>query len=294
MQAAFILRPRKASFPVPLFGAGGNSDQQFNLPGRMSQYKLEAGSGQHIGDRREQQDRVALLAAPKAPGTMMAILADGMGGHTGGALAAEQIINSAQQLFNEYSPGSKTIEDLLGKIVHEAHSIIKLSSFSSEKEPHSTMVALVISPDQRAVWAHVGDSRLYFFEGPNCSHCTVDHSYGEKLISEGKLSRQQAQEHPHSRVLINALGSHKKEPIITFGHRDQLQPDNAFLLCSDGLWHYFSATEMGAAIAMNSPRGASEMLIRKARERADGKGDNCSMAIVKLLHPAKKSPVKHA
>ena len=59
-----------------------------------------------------------------------------------------------------------------------------------------------------------------------------------------------------------------------------------FLLCSDGLWHYFSELEMGAAIAVNSPRSASEMLIRKARERATGSGDNCSMAIVKLIRPA--------
>lgn len=257
----------------------------------MSQYKLEAGTGQHIGDRQEQQDRVALFAAPRAPGTMMAILADGMGGRTGGALAAEQIINSAQQLFNEFSPGPGAIEILLEKIVHEAHSIIKLSSFSAEKEPHSTMVALVISPDQRAVWAHAGDSRLYFFEGPNCIHRTVDHSYVERLVSEDKLSRQEARNHPLSNLLINALGSHKNEPTITFGHCDKLHPGNAFLLCSDGLWHYFSEAEMGAAIAMNPPRGAAEMLLRKARERANGSGDNCSMAIIRLVHPP-KSPAE--
>ena len=259
----------------------------------MSQYKLEAGTGQHIGDRQEQQDRVALFAAPKAPGYMMAVVADGMGGRTGGALAAEQIINSAQQLFNEFSPGLETVEFLLGKIVHEAHSIIKLSGLSSEKEPHSTMVALVISPQQHAVWAHVGDSRLYFFEGPNRIHCTVDHSYVERLVSEGKLSRQEAKNHPLSNILVNALGSHKNEPYVTFGQHDKLLPGHAFLLCSDGLWHYFSELEMGAAIAMNSPRSASEMLIRKARERANGSGDNCSMAIVKLVGPAKKTSGKH-
>ncbi|NMM28805.1 MAG: serine/threonine-protein phosphatase [Glaciimonas sp.] len=255
----------------------------------MSQYKLEAGTAQHIGDREEQQDRVALFAAPKAPGTMLAVLADGMGGRTGGALAAEQIIKSAQQLFNEFSPGSEAVETLLGRIVHEAHSIIKLSSFSSEKEPHSTMVALVISPDQRAIWAHVGDSRLYLFEGANYIRRTIDHSYVERLVSEGKLSRQKAKNHPLSNVLTSALGSHKREPTITFGRLDMLHPGHAFLLCSDGLWHYFSKLEMAAAIAENSPRSASEILIRIARERAKGCGDNCSMAIVKLVGTAKKA-----
>ena len=60
----------------------------------MSQYKIEAGTGQHIGDRSEQQDRTALFVAPKAPGYMMAVLADGMGGLSGGSLAAEQVIRT--------------------------------------------------------------------------------------------------------------------------------------------------------------------------------------------------------
>ena len=60
----------------------------------MSAYKIEAGTGQHIGDRAEQQDRVALFGAPRAPGYMMAILADGMGGARGGSIAAEQAIRT--------------------------------------------------------------------------------------------------------------------------------------------------------------------------------------------------------
>ncbi|HTD03305.1 MAG TPA: serine/threonine-protein phosphatase, partial [Undibacterium sp.] len=67
----------------------------------MSQYKIEAGTGQHIGDRKEQQDRVGLFAAPRAPGYMMAVLADGMGGKSGGAMAAEQVIRTAKHLFDE-------------------------------------------------------------------------------------------------------------------------------------------------------------------------------------------------
>ncbi|MGH8808655.1 MAG: serine/threonine-protein phosphatase, partial [Noviherbaspirillum sp.] len=60
----------------------------------MSQYRIEAGTGQHIGDRKEQQDRTALFTAPKAPGYVMAIVADGMGGLSGGAFAAEQVIRT--------------------------------------------------------------------------------------------------------------------------------------------------------------------------------------------------------
>jgi PPM family protein phosphatase len=252
----------------------------------MSQYKIEAGTGQHLGDRTEQQDRTALFAAPRAPGYIMAVVADGMGGLSGGALAAEQVIRTAKQAFDLFSPQTDDVEKMIETIAHDAHTIIKLTAFSSEKQPHSTLVILVITPEKSAIWAHVGDSRLYRFDGPNCAERTIDHSYVEMLVKEGKLSREEARDHRLSNVLVNALGSHDHELKVTLRRHDGLKAGDAFLLCTDGLWHYFSDAELGAAVAMNSPRQASEMLINKARERTTGNsGDNCTLAIVKLIEP---------
>ena len=252
----------------------------------MSQYKIDAGTGQHVGDRKEQQDRVALLAAPKAPGYMMAVLADGMGGRTGGALAAEQVLRCARQSFEAFSPLTDRTEDMLHTIARDTHTIIKLSGLSAEKEPHSTMVVLVLTADGDALWAHVGDSRLYRFQGPNFAEHTIDHSYVEQLVSAGKLTRDEARTHRLSNVLVNVLGSGTHEPYVTIGRYNGLHAGDYFLLCSDGLWHYFSDAELGAAIAMNSPRDGAEMLIGKARERAaGGVADNCTLAIVKLIPP---------
>lgn len=252
----------------------------------MSQYKIEAGTGQHIGDRKEQQDRVALFAAPKAPGTMMAVLADGMGGRTGGAMAAEQVIRSAKQLLDEFSPATHSVESMLQTMALEAHTIIRLSGISAEKEPHSTIVVLVITAAGSAHWAHVGDSRLYRFSGPNFAERTIDHSFVERMVAQGKFTPEQAKNHRLSNILVNVLGSPREEPFVTLGRLENLKAGDSFLLASDGLWHYFSDEELGAAIAMNTPRDASEMLIRKVRERAQGTAaDNCSMAIVKLVVP---------
>lgn len=250
----------------------------------MSQYKIEAGTGQHIGDRPEQQDRAALFGAPRAPGYVLAVVADGMGGLSGGALAAEQVIRTAQLNFERFSPQVDNVEEMLQTIAREAHTIIKLSAMSSDKQPHSTMVLLVITPEQTALWAHVGDSRLYRFDGPNCAERTIDHSYVEKLVSEGKLPPEEARTHHLSNILTNVIGTNTNELFITMGRRDGLKAGDSFLLCTDGLWHYFGDAELGAAIAMNSPRQASEMLISKARERAIGtEADNCTMAIIKLV-----------
>ncbi|GGX00844.1 PP2C family protein-serine/threonine phosphatase [Undibacterium macrobrachii] len=249
----------------------------------MSQYKIEAGTAQHIGDRKEQQDRVALFAAPHAPGHMMAVVADGMGGKSGGAIAAEQVIRSAKMLFDEFFPGND-IRKMLEAIVHEAHTVIKLSAVSSEKEPHSTFVAVVISP-QKAVWAHVGDSRMYRFDGPNFAERTRDHSYVERLVDEGSITEEEAKTHKMSNVLVNVLGSKNAIPYVTFGEKDNLTAGDSFLLCSDGLWHYFADIELSVAVGASTPRQASELLIKKARDRANSQGDNVSFAIVKLVPP---------
>lgn len=84
-------------------------------------------------------------------------------------------------------------------------------------------------------------------------------------------------------MLVNLLGSHANDPYLTIGRYDGLEPGDSFLACSDGLWHYFSNAEPGVAIAMNAPRQASEMLIKKHGKV--GVGDNCTLAIVKLVTP---------
>jgi serine/threonine protein phosphatase PrpC len=81
------------------------------------------------------------------------------------------------------------------------------------------------------------------------------------------------------------LGNSRKEPFVTVDYHAGLDAGDAFLLCSDGLWHFFTDAELAAVTSKASPRQASEMLINKAGERSQGKGGNCTMAIVKLVKP---------
>ncbi len=244
----------------------------------MSPYKIDAGTGQHIGDRSEQQDRIVLLAAPRAPGYMMAVLADGMGGASGGVMAAEQALKTARQAFDQFSPLTDDVEQMLHAVANEIHTVIKLLTMASEMRPQCTLVMLVLTPEQTAIWGHVGDSRLYRFNGPNLAERTVDHTQGNT-----------ASEHGRAGVLLSALGQNGVEPVLTIGRHAGLKDGDAFLLCSDGMWPYASDGEFGAAIAMNAPRDAAQMLIKKARDRATpGDADNCTLGIVKLVTPPKE------
>nr|WP_314626703.1 protein phosphatase 2C domain-containing protein [uncultured Noviherbaspirillum sp.] len=252
----------------------------------MSHYKIEAATGQHIGDREEQQDRVALFAAPRAPGYMMAVLADGRGAGPGGSQAAEQVIRTARQVFDQFSPLTDDVDTMLASIAQEAHTMISLVRITSGERPQSTMVALVISAEGVAHWAHAGNSRLYRFSGPNPAFRTIDHSYREKLIADGNLAPDDHSGEKLSNLLINTLGAAGDKASVTLGRYDGLKAGDSFLLCSDGLTPYFSDAELGAAIGMRTPRETSEMLIAKTRERSAGRrADNCSLALVRLVAP---------
>jgi len=251
-------------------------------------YQAEACVAKHTGDRTEQQDRAAVFAHPTRKGTMMAVLADGMGGHSGGAMAAEQVILKARQNFEAFAPASESAPDLLRGIVDEAHIVIKLTRFTSEQDPHSTAVVFMMQPD-RADWAHCGDSRFYHFRRGALVSRSVDHSHVEELVRKGRLDAEGALRHPNRNVLLSCLGS-EREPRVDVGHVSPLVGGDAFLLCSDGLWAYISEEEMGQILAAQSPRDAASMLIEMARQRARGGGDNISLAIVKLVEVAAKPP----
>ena len=257
----------------------------------MTSYKIEAGTAQHIGNRPQQNDRTALFAGARAPGYVLAVLADGV---AGGASASEQLLHTAKQLFDEFKPGDapgvERLAQLLREIAHETHMVIKMNGVTTQTEPHATFIGLILTPQGQAVWAHVGDSRLYRFADGQCQLRTSDAAYIEHLIDSDKLPPEAARNHRHSQLLVNVLGNSRKEPFVTVGSHENLAAGDSFLLCSDGLWHFFTDAELGAVLHKNAPRQASELLIGKATERAQDKGDNCTMAIVKLVKPPKEKP----
>jgi serine/threonine protein phosphatase PrpC len=257
----------------------------------MSSYKLEAGTAQHIGSRPQQTDRAALYRGARAPGYVLAVLADGM---AGGAIASDQVLHTAKLVFDEFKPGDRPsiarMTTLLHDIVHETHLVVKMNGVTTGTEPHASFVGLVLSPEGHAVWAHVGDSRLYRFSGGECKDRTGDAAYVEHLIASENLPPEVARLHRQSALLLNVLGNVHREPYAAIGSCEGLAAGDEFLLCTDGLWHFFTDAELGLALNKNAPRQASELLIDKAIERAGGKGDNCTMAMIKLVEPPKEIP----
>lgn len=244
-------------------------------------FRLIASTGLHRGDREYQQDQVQLLKHARVHGCVLGVVADGMGGRSGGRKASDQVMLTCSQLFERYDPASDDAMELLKNMVHEAHTVIRLTALSAEQEPHSTMAAFIIQPSGACHWVHSGDSRIYHFHEDRLLHRTRDHSYVQALVDRGQLTERQAQSHPQSNILVGCLGAASAPP-ATPHHIAELQPGHTLLACSDGVWHYFDAEELATLLHALPPREAAELLIRQARLRAGGTGDNLSLAIVKI------------
>ncbi len=244
-------------------------------------YRIQAATGIHRGDREYQQDQLCLLHHPRHSGCLLAVVADGMGGRSGGRKASDQVMLTSRQLFERYDPHTDEAAALLRQIVQESHLVIKLTAASTEQEPHSTIAAFVINPHGDCHWAHAGDSRIYHFHMGKMVLRTIDHSYVQSLIHQGDISEQEALNHPLAHVLMGCLGN-ETDPPLDLHTLPQLRPGDALLACSDGVWHYFAPHELASAITMLTPREACEFLLQKARARAKGTGDNLSLIIVKI------------
>ncbi len=242
--------------------------------------QIAACTGQHRGDRSEQQDRVAVLQGRQAQRCALGVLADGLGGRSGGALAAENVILTAQNCFDRFAPSVESPAHFFGNLVDEVHAVLKLTALATDKEPHSTFASVLVQPD-RVDWCHVGDSRIYHFRGAAVARRTQDHTLARRLAREGIAPSAPLPRNRAADRLVHSLGARERPDADIDGIADPRAGD-AFLICSDGLWCHVEEAEIAAIVAGQPVREAAESLVALARERARGRGDNCSLVLVRL------------
>ena len=243
-------------------------------------YRLTIATASHKGDRDYQQDRVEVLQHPYDKQCFMVVVADGMGGRSGGSQASSQVVESARELFKQFDVEKDDPAAMLRQLVVDAHAVIRMLKISSELEPHSTIAAHLLLPSGADHWVHSGDSRIYHFRKGQLLMRTRDHSYVQGLIDKGEISEKDAIGHEQSNLLTGCLGM-DTEPPIAQAFIEQIEIGDAVLSCTDGLWAYFSEDELAKMAYALTPADACKQLLTKARTRAAGKGDNVSVAILK-------------
>ncbi|TAN08616.1 MAG: serine/threonine-protein phosphatase [Rhodanobacteraceae bacterium] len=236
-------------------------------------------AGRARGGRPTQQDDLACLHDPDS-GTRLLVLADGMGGDGAGELASEGVVQVARQLWARglwrEQPGAQFLETLC----QEAHLELRRRGRSlASGQPHSTIVALLMKADL-VCWAHVGDSRLYRFQGRRCLDRTEDHSVAQLRVRRGELSADQLASASDQHKLLRGLGG-SEPPQVDHGFA-RLRPGQAFALCSDGVWERLSTRELAGLARRHDQRGALVAALTQAVERGGEAGDNVALILVRI------------
>ena len=188
----------------------------------------------HIGGRKVNQDRMGYSFTRDS---LLLLLADGMGGHILGEVAATIAIQTISGLFQKQAqPCIGRPERFFEESFFAAHNeIVRYRSLHNLPEtPRTTIVACLIQQG-KAFWAHCGDSRLYWVRDGRILLRTKDHSRLETMITQGLVSPSMRSTHPDRNKLFNCLGA-PSDPIVEMSQRVSLQSGDVMLLCSDGLW----------------------------------------------------------
>lgn len=210
---------------------------------------------------------------------VLALVADGMGGHAAGELASRLAVETIPRAYYaaEGEPGAA-----LSAAFQEANRAI---FERAGREPHlagmgTTSVALALcGGDAHA--ASVGDSRLYLIRGGQIYQMTEDDSAASELVTQGQISRADARMHPSRNVILQALGTHATVSVHNWPRPFPVRVDDTFVLCSDGLTDLATDDEIRAATHDRHEADACRALIDLAHQR--GGYDNITVAIVRVL-----------
>lgn len=201
-------------------------------------FEIELASLSDPGRRQSNED--ALRTGQRDP-VCYAVLADGAGGHRGGAIASQQVVEQIQAALEaDYcSPQARLQPADLSRLIVQAHRQLQAAQHNTSglDRMHTTVVALWLhARHQLALWSHVGDSRLYRLRYGVIDHISRDDSVVEHMVQAGLLSPEQALVHPARHQLIAALGVEDAVEPHALLALAEVEDGDAFLLCSDGWW----------------------------------------------------------
>ncbi len=231
------------------------------------------------GGRANNEDRTSYCYSRDA---LLMVIADGMGGHHHGEIAAQIAVQTLADSFQrEAKPKLVDPFRFLQKAMNNAHhAILDYSTRQRMKDaPRTTCVACLIQ-DSVAYWAHAGDSRLYLMRNGRVIAQTRDHSRVRLLLEEGMINEAQAAIHPDRNKIYSCLGS-PNSPEIEFSRKTPLEHGDILLLSTDGLWGVTSGELMAVTLKGANLLQAIPMLLSQAETKGGPHGDNLSAVAVR-------------
>jgi protein phosphatase len=246
----------------------------------MKSVEIEIGNLTDVGRKRtHNEDYYGFF---KTSGEVLAIVADGMGGHASGEIASRMAVEMIHEVYSK-ERDEKDVLDALKSAFQTTNFTILQKSLEEEtlSGMGTTATAIVLKEDQAFI-GHMGDSRAYLLRGSMITQLTRDHSLVERMVSQGLLSREEADHHPQKNVIYKTLGVNRDDELDLLGPIP-VSIDDIFLLCSDGLTNHVTDEEIVKVVSKESPQKACENLIHLANQR--GGHDNITVQILKMKKP---------
>jgi protein phosphatase len=220
------------------------------------------------------------------------IVADGMGGHRAGDVASRVGATSFIKHYKKLRKKNTPIDDTILRALIKANlSILEKAESDPRKRGMGTTFSAVVLADMKAYVAHVGDSRIYLIRDDEMVQLTTDHTFVGKMVEEGRITEDEARDHPQKNILYMSLGARKSfEPEINKSL--ELLDDDIFIMCSDGLNNMVSDNLIKEYVLSYPPRESVEELIRMANE--NGGTDNITLQVIHVntsREPAKTEPI---
>lgn len=226
------------------------------------------------GGRKVNQDRMGYLYTRDS---LLMLVADGMGGHARGEVASQLTLQTMAAIYQrDAKPLLTDPVRYLEEAVLAAHRELHRyrAEHSLPEAPRTTLVACIVQQGM-AIWAHVGDSRLYHFRAGQVLRRTLDHTVTEQMHLDGVISEEEMKHHPEKSRLLKALGG-SRPPTISLGEETVLMPGDTLLLCTDGLWEALSAEQLAGHLKAPSLEEAVEEMLFAAELRMRQNADNLS------------------
>ena len=171
-------------------------------------------------------------------------VADGMGGYVGGEIASKTAVEAIAYYFKNFNYAAPV--QLEKAIQYANSSIISKTLIDPSLKGMGTTVSMVTLARHMAFWGHVGDSRIYLYREGAFSQISVDHTIVQVLLDKGKITEEEALNHPQRHVLTRAVGVDSNLIVDTGAF--EVQPNDRILICSDGLTSFIGKPELCDAI----------------------------------------------
>lgn len=230
------------------------------------------------GSRSANQDRIAYCYSRDA---LLMLVADGMGGHLRGEVAAQIAVQFITDAFRrEAKPALADAALFLRRSIAGAHGAIieHAAGAGLAQAPRTTCVVCVVQ-NNAACWAHAGDSRLYHIRDGRILAQTKDHTLVQQLVDQGRIREEAIGAHPERNRVFNCLGA-EKPPELDVSAVTRLEAGDTLLLCSDGLWVPLSGRIICGVLQAGDIMHAAPELLDEAERRAGRDCDNLSVIAV--------------